>query len=120
MKWIHLGLLAGIAIAGAGAQCQQTALAPSAPSSALADPQATLAYIHAAWDTLTRSTTDCHLLVDVKVTANPVLYLPAELAALPEVAAVAEKCKVKVATLPGPRIQTWSLQTLSASLTAIS
>ncbi len=39
---------------------------------------ATLAYIHGAWDTLTRSMTDCHSLVDIKVTANPVLYMPAE------------------------------------------
>ena len=50
--------------------------------------EATLAYIHAAWETLTRSMTDCHSLVDIKVTSDPVLYLPAEMSAPPEVAAL--------------------------------
>jgi len=45
------------------------------------NPDATLAYIHSAWDTLTRSMTDCHSLVDIKVTVNPVIYMPAEVAA---------------------------------------
>ena len=48
------------------------------PPTPAPDPAATLAYIHGAWDTLTRSMTDCHSLVDIKVTANPVLYMPAE------------------------------------------
>ncbi|HZP04073.1 MAG TPA: trehalase family glycosidase [Terracidiphilus sp.] len=69
--------------------------APAAPDSAL-----TLRYIHAAWDTLTRSMTDCHSLVDIKVDANPVLYLPAELPAPPDVLAVEQKCHVKVVALP--------------------
>ena len=52
------------------------------------DPAATLAYIHDAWTTLTRSMTDCHSLVDIKVTANPILYMPAEVPAPPEVSAL--------------------------------
>jgi alpha,alpha-trehalase len=68
------------------------------------DPAATLEYIHGAWDTLTRSMTDCHSLVDIKVTANPVLYMPAETPAPPEVVALSEKCHVKVISLP-QRIQ---------------
>ena len=44
--------------------------------------------------------TDCHSLVDIKVTANPVLYMPAETPAPPEVAALSEKCHVKVISLP--------------------
>ena len=64
------------------------------------NPAATLQYIHSAWDTLTRSATDCHSLVDVKVSASPVLYLPAEMPAPPEVAALEQKCGVKVASLP--------------------
>ena len=77
-------------------QAPQSAAAPTAQP----DPQATLNYIHSAWDTLTRSTADCHSLVDVKITANPVLYLPAGFTPPAAVSAVAEKCHVKVAALP--------------------
>lgn len=63
-------------------------------------PEATLQYIHGAWDTLTRSMTDCHSLSDIKVTAEPLLYVPAELGAQPELAGVADKCHVKVVALP--------------------
>ena len=66
------------------------------------DPQATLNYIHSAWDTLTRSTTDCHSLVDIKVAANPVLYLPAGFSEPSDVAGAAERCHVRVAPLPRP------------------
>lgn len=51
-------------------------------------------------DELTRSMTDCHSLADTKVTTNPVLYLPAELAAPQAVKSVAASCGVKVAALP--------------------
>ena len=64
------------------------------------DPAATLKYIHDAWSTLTRSMTDCHSLVDIKVTAHPILYMPADVAAPPDVAALKEKCNVEVASLP--------------------
>jgi alpha,alpha-trehalase len=63
-------------------------------------PEATLSYIHGAWDTLTRSMSDCHSLVDIKVTAEPLLYLPAEIATPPELAAVEQACHVKVVKLP--------------------
>src|SRR5579864_1984477 len=36
-----------------------------------------LDYISSAWDTLTRSMTDCQSIVDPKLKAAPVLYLPA-------------------------------------------
>jgi alpha,alpha-trehalase len=90
---------AAIHISFAGAQKS------SQPSGATAttntpDPAATLAYIHDAWTTLTRSMIDCHSLVDVKVTANPILYMPANVPAPPEVTALSEKCHVKVASLP--------------------
>src|SRR5665213_3605454 len=65
-----------------------------------ANPEATLKYIHAAWDTLTRSMTDCHSLVDIKVTANPILYLPAGMTAPVAVADVEQKCHVQVTALP--------------------
>ncbi len=36
-----------------------------------------LNYISSAWDTLTRSMTECKTVVDPKVSTTPVLYLPA-------------------------------------------
>jgi alpha,alpha-trehalase len=68
---------------------------PGAP-----DPQATLRYIHSAWDSLTRSDNNCSAVSDVKVTAVSVLYLPAELPTPPNVAALEQKCHVKVMHLP--------------------
>jgi len=71
-----------------------------APAPAPSDPQATLRYIHASWDLLTRSVTDCRSLADVKVSGDPVLYLPAGFPAPPDVLSVEQKCHVKVLTLP--------------------
>jgi alpha,alpha-trehalase len=90
-------LLLAAAIQLANAQAPQAA--PPA-SSAAADPAATLAYIHGAWDMLTRSMSDCHSLVDVKVTAHPVLYVPAELPAPPDVSALNQKCNIAIHALP--------------------
>ncbi len=64
------------------------------------DEAATLQYIHQHWDELSRSMTDCHSLKDLKVTSNPVLYLPTELAAPEGVKGLEAQCGVKVATLP--------------------
>lgn len=64
------------------------------------DSEATLGYIHAAWDTLTRSDNDCTSVADVKVATVSVLYLPAEMATPPSVAALEQKCKVEVKHLP--------------------
>jgi alpha,alpha-trehalase len=74
---------------------QEKAVVAQAPDSA-----ATLAYIHQGWDELSRSMTDCHSLVDVKVTAAPVLYMPAELAIPAAVRELTARCGVKVAVLP--------------------
>ncbi len=78
----------------------QISSAQEASSSASPNPEATLSYIHAAWDTLTRSMTDCHSLVDTKVTTTPILYMPAEVPAPPDVAALKDKCHVEVISLP--------------------
>jgi alpha,alpha-trehalase len=59
-----------------------------------------LNYISSAWDTLTRSMTDCQSVVDPKIKAASVLYLPA---GFPEPAAVqklAADCNVRVEHLP--------------------
>jgi alpha,alpha-trehalase len=76
------------------------ASAQDAGPKAAPDSQATLNYIHSAWGTLTRSMTDCNTLVDIKVTAPPVLYLPAEIPASPEMAAIGQRCHVRIAALP--------------------
>ena len=77
-------------------QAQQVATVP--------DPNATLTYIHSAWDTLTRSITDCNSLADTKVdntaASTPVLYLPADLPAPPAVTAIAQTCHIRVIPLP--------------------
>src|SRR6185437_2061840 len=91
--------IAAIHISFAAAQEPPTASSASSTASA-PDPAATLTYIHDAWSTLTRSMIDCHSLVDVKVTANPIVYMPAEVPPPPEVTALSEKCNVKVASLP--------------------
>jgi alpha,alpha-trehalase len=103
MKLLRLLLPAFAAIQFSIAVAQE---APT-PSGATAtsktpDPAATLAYIDDAWSTLTRSMTECHSLVDIKVTANPILYMPADVPIPPDVAALSQKCNVKVATLPRP------------------
>ena len=93
MRLFRLLLLAALAASSA-----QT------PGPAAPDSQATLRYIHAAWDSLTRSVTDCAALtdtkIDTKVAAVPVLYLPAGFATPPDVSAAAERCHVRVAALP--------------------
>ena len=96
MKLQHLLYLAAAAIGISHVQAQE---APPGPTPG-PNPEATLQYIHSAWDTLTRSATDCHSLADVKVSASQVLYLPAEMTAPPEVAALEQKCSVKAASLP--------------------
>ncbi len=86
--------LAAISIARA----QETA--PAATQNSAPNPEATLSYIHSAWETLTRSMTDCHSLVDIKVTTNPILYLPAEVTAPAAVTELEQKCHVTIARLP--------------------
>ncbi len=57
-------------------------------------------YISSAWDTLTRSMTDCKTVVDPKLPEASVLYLPAEFSAPPAVQKLQQDCKVQVKNLP--------------------
>ena len=100
MKLLRLLLpaIAAIGIWNVGAQ--ETPPPATAAESKSPDPAATLAYIQGTWDSLTRSMIDCHSLVDIKVTADPILYMPAEVPAPPDVAALREKCHVTIASLP--------------------
>ena len=59
-----------------------------------------LGYISSAWDTLTRSMTNCETLVDPKLKESPVLYLPAGYAEPAAVQKLAADCKVRVEHLP--------------------
>jgi alpha,alpha-trehalase len=59
-----------------------------------------LSYISSAWDTLTRSMTSCDTLVDPKLKASPVLYLPKDFAEPPAVQKLATDCNVRVEHLP--------------------
>ncbi len=92
MKRSGMLLLAVTALGYASGQAPTVVAAPN--------PDATLSYIHAAWDTLTRSMTDCGSLADVKVDAVPVLYLPADVPMPPQVQALEQQCHVKTLSLP--------------------
>ncbi|HEU5351444.1 MAG TPA: trehalase family glycosidase, partial [Terracidiphilus sp.] len=77
-----------------------TGAQPAAAQTAGPDSAATLAYIHAAWATLTRSMADCRSFGDVKIAAPPVLYIPADIPTPPEVVALENKCHIRVLPLP--------------------
>src|ERR1700679_1691324 len=59
-----------------------------------------LAYIHTAWDSLTRSTSSCGAIADSKLSSAPVLYLPADFEEPQELDKMQHNCKVKVEHLP--------------------
>ena len=92
------------ALAATLAASSNMAVLKAQQASATPDPNATLRYIHAAWDTLTRSVTNCDSFADVKVdysaAARPVLYLPAEVPIPPKVKALEQSCNVRVLALP--------------------
>src|SRR5437868_15013950 len=85
-------------------------LLPSAPAKPVRPPSADTAdkqglkpilnYIANAWDTLTRSMTNCESIVDPKIADTPVLYLPAGFDEPPAVHELSGKCKVRVEPLP--------------------
>ena len=77
------------------------ALAQEAPPPSKPDATNILDYIHKSWDTLSRSMTDCHSVVDTKLNGAPsVLYLPADVPIPADVAALKTKCNVDVEHLP--------------------
>lgn len=77
------------------AQVTASATPPSAPAATSIDQ-----YIHQAWNTLSRSMTDCNSLIDPKLKPAPVLYIPQEIEEPPQVAALHSKCNVDVERLP--------------------
>jgi alpha,alpha-trehalase len=61
---------------------------------------AILEYISTAWNTLTRSTTDCEGVADTKLAESPVLYLPADVAAPRSLISAPANCEIRVKHLP--------------------
>jgi alpha,alpha-trehalase len=59
-----------------------------------------LDYISTAWDTLTRSMTDCQSVGDPKLATAPILYLPVGFAEPAAVQSLTGSCKVRVEHLP--------------------
>src|SRR6202035_4833968 len=59
-----------------------------------------LAYIHTGWDSLTRSTSSCGAVSDPKLSAAPVVYLPADFPPPRELDELQRNCKVTLAHLP--------------------
>src|ERR1700732_4549293 len=82
------GVLAQTAAAGQSASVDGQGLKP------------VLEYISTAWDTLTRSMTDCKSLVDPKVKVPPVLDLPGGRGEPAAVQKLSSECNVRVEHLP--------------------
>jgi alpha,alpha-trehalase len=57
-------------------------------------------YIDGAWDTLTRSMTECTSVADSKLPDAPVLYLPADFPVPPAVEKLSKDCGVDIEHLP--------------------
>jgi len=57
-------------------------------------------YIAAGWDTLTRSLNDCKVIVDPKLAAASVLYLPADFDVPADVQEMQKRCGMQVKHLP--------------------
>ena len=58
------------------------------------------AYVSSGWNTLSRSMTECQSLIDPKVHAAPVLYLPASAPVPPELLRLRSQCNIRIAHLP--------------------
>src|ERR1700747_2975872 len=58
------------------------------------------AYIHTAWDKLSRSMDDCRSVADPKLTTVSILYLPEDVPEPREITALRSSCKIKVERLP--------------------
>src|SRR5438874_5352114 len=57
-------------------------------------------YIHEAWQTLTRSMTDCRSLADTKLKQQPVLYVPQDSQIPPQVQQLETTCNIRIQKLP--------------------
>lgn len=76
---------------------QVSAQATPAPAPAKTDIRT---YIAQSWSTLTRSMDKCETIVDPKLPAQSILYVPAEMPISDSEKALAQKCNVRVENLP--------------------
>ena len=98
----NLRLVSGTILIAAIA-CRTLAQAPAAqPATPSQAPglKPILTYIDSAWDTLTRSMTDCQSVVDPKLKVAPLVYLPEGFAEPAAVQKLASECNVRVEHLP--------------------
>ena len=86
-----------VAVFGALADCGLAASAAEPEGQGL---KPILSYISTAWDTPTRSMTNCESFVDPKIKVAPVLYLPAGFPEPPAVQKLTADCNVRVEHLP--------------------
>ena len=106
-KIVLLLLLGALFLANAPAQIGSTRSAPSSgaqTAQAAAElPAASItslrSYIHDAWQTLTRSMTDCRSLADPKLKQQPVLYMPADSQVPSQVQQLEDTCHIRVQQL---------------------
>src|SRR5215469_13628824 len=108
-KLALLLLLAALLSSSTFAQVNQTSTAPApAPAQAVQAPADLSAesitslrgYIHNAWQTLTRSMTDCRSLADPKLKQQPVLYVPSDAQVPSHVQQLETTCHIRVQQLP--------------------
>ncbi len=57
-------------------------------------------YIDKAWDTLTRSMSDCETIVDKRVPEHSLMYLPADFQETEQIRQLGERCHVAIEHLP--------------------
>src|SRR5271156_152110 len=98
----RLSLIVGICwILSPPAQCWQNVSSESAATQKeRGGLKPILDYISSAWDTLTRSVSDCKSVVDPKVKVPPVIYLPAGFNEPEALRKLASECDVRVEHLP--------------------
>ena len=89
-----------VAVISTAAVAQNTAMPAAARAPTDQGLKPVLSYISSAWDTLTRSMTDCASVVDPKIKVAPVLYLPKDFAEPAAVQKLAVDCGVRVEHLP--------------------
>ncbi|MGA3093178.1 MAG: trehalase family glycosidase [Terriglobales bacterium] len=93
-------ILAALAWATGLASAWQVAPQTAETAGPLAGLSPILSYISSGWDTLTRSMTDCNTVVDPKLTAKSVLYLPAHFSVPASVREMERRCNLQVRELP--------------------
>ncbi|MFZ0200842.1 MAG: trehalase family glycosidase [Candidatus Sulfotelmatobacter sp.] len=93
-----LGLTLGLCLVlSAPARCGPNAESDAGKEEGL---KPILQYISSAWDMLTRSMSECESIVDPKIKAAPVIYLPAGIAEPDALKKLSLKCDVRVEHLP--------------------